>query len=257
MLFTRDGLVGALMMVVCLGFIGYIAYERLPELLRAERTEDPLPVYPLPLEGAQLKGDPSARVAVIVYSDFICAACARLALLTMPTLEERYVKTGQALVALRHFPRGTYRPLGYRAAEAAACAGEQGRFWPMHDAIFQARADGREYGRSDVQQLEADLRDFSARIGLDSSRFEECLRGRQSYSVFADAGSGAALGISGTPTILVGVVDSDRRVRVLRHFRGRPEDQVLFAAIDNALETAGGGMTRRYGRSTSTVRRTQ
>jgi protein-disulfide isomerase len=223
---SRDAAVSAAMVVISLLFVGYIAYERLPDVLRAERVENPLPLYPLPIDDAPVRGSRQARVAVIVYSDFVCPACGRLALLTMPELDARYVDTGKALVAHRHFPGGTFRPLAFRAAEGAACAGEQGKFWEMHDAIFNARAEGREYGRSDASILESDLRAFAKAMALDGPRFESCLGGRQSRAVFTDAGSGIALGINSTPAVLVGLVQPDGRVQVRRHFI----DQLIAAA---------------------------
>ena len=90
---TRDGLLIVVMVGSLLGFVGYIAYaEHLRSLRQRPPDEYMPPVHPISLVGAQLKGNPSAPVAVMVISDFICPACGRFALETLPRLDERYAR---------------------------------------------------------------------------------------------------------------------------------------------------------------------
>src|SRR5215510_15815847 len=95
----------------------------------------PLPTKAISLNGATLQGDPKAKVALIVYSDFQCPFCARFGKDSLPGIQARYVKTGRVLVAFRQFPLNIHA-FARKAAEASLCAGKQGRFWEMHDQLF-------------------------------------------------------------------------------------------------------------------------
>ena len=107
----------------------------MPHLLSGGTAEPRPPKDPLPLEGAAIRGNRSATVAIVEYSDFKCPACGQFATGTLPAIERRYVDTGKVLLAFRQYPMDR-RPLAQKAAEAAICAGDQGKFWEMHDQLF-------------------------------------------------------------------------------------------------------------------------
>ena len=95
----------------------------------------------------------------------------------------------------RHFPLFSIHPQAARAAEAAECAGEQGAFWQMHDALFENQ--GQWGGQADA---EATFVDLAGALGLDTEEFETCLtEGRYAAKVHADYQEGLAEGVSGTP----------------------------------------------------------
>ena len=236
---SHDTLTIAVMAAVLVAFCGYIAYaERQRAARRSPPSEYMPPVHPVSLAGAQLKGDRKARVAVIVHSDFICPACGRFAIETLPKIEERYIAGGQVLLAMRHAPVGKIHSLAMKAAEAAHCAGEQERYWDMYRSIFSAQLD-REYGRTEAAMFDNDIRAFATQIGLDTKAFESCLASDAAAArVYSDAGSALALAIEATPSVLVGAIQPDGRVKVSRHFRGRPEEGALFGTIDGLLSRA-------------------
>jgi protein-disulfide isomerase len=90
----------------------------------------------------------------------------------------------------RYFPIASLHPQAQKAAEAAACADRQGKFWPMHDTLFA------EQGALDVEAL----KEKAARLGLDSGRFAACLdSGAAAPAVAADIAAGQDLGIDATP----------------------------------------------------------
>ncbi len=192
------------------------------------RPEPPLPDAPVSIDGATIKGKEGAKVALIVYSDFQCPFCAKFATQVLPSFDERFVKSGKALVAFRQMPLPMHQ-FAPKAAQASYCAGEQGQFWPMHDALF-----------ADPKHLdEPALLDRAQRLGLRDAEFKLCLRGKAPATIDQDRSSADELSVSGTPTIFVGVVQPDSRVKLVRRFAGVPATQELDAAVTSLLDNNG------------------
>lgn len=144
-------------------------------------------------------------------------------------MKTAYIDTGQVRFAVREMPLEAIHPFAFKAAEAAECAARQGQFWKMHDLIF---ADQRKL---DVESLQA----HAKAIGLDGTTFAACLSGSASAKVREDMKSAAALGVMGTPTFFVGIVQADGKLKVLQPFSGAlPIDQ-FKAVIEKALKQAG------------------
>lgn len=135
-------------------------------------------------------GPPDAPVTLIVFSNFECSACRRLA----PTLQRlAYIYAERVRMVFRQFP-STGSGVAFRAAEASLCAHEQGRFWPLHDALFEAETELA------AEQLEL----LVSGLGLDMARFEQCFdSGRASAKVHEDVASGAAVGVVNPPVIFI------------------------------------------------------
>jgi protein-disulfide isomerase len=187
--------------------------------------QDALPQVPLPLAGAEVKGSESARVALIMYSDFQCPFCGRFANDTLPELEREYVSTGRLRLAFRHLPIEQLHPDAIRAAEAAECGGRQGKFWEMHDLLFQ---DPRRLGPTDLMA-------HGASIGLDPAQFEKCMLGETTAEIRQELSVGTSLGISGTPTFFLGPIQEDGRVRVVDRFSGAQPVSVFVERIEAVL----------------------
>jgi protein-disulfide isomerase len=139
-------------------------------------------------------GSLDAQVLIIEFSDLQCSYCARHASQTFPELRRNYIDTGKIRYAARDLPLPMHRH-AVPAAVAARCAGEQGKFWEMRQAIYLAR------GRLDQEPYAQ----MAGELGLDVERLEECRRdGRQLEKVRADAALAAAEGISSTPAFVIG-----------------------------------------------------
>jgi len=174
------------------------------------RTQDGLPSEPITLHGAAVRGDPTAKIALIVFSDFQCPFCAKLARDTFPALEEHFVRQGKVLMAFRQFPLEVIHPFARKAAEAAECAGRQGKFWQMHNLLFD-----------DQKHLdEISLRERALQLGLDLNQFVACLGGQAVSRIEQDIGVGKSLNVVKTPTILIGLTEPDGRIRVSRRITG-------------------------------------
>ena len=91
-------------------------------------------------------GSDSAPVEIAEYSDFQCPFCARFAVLQLPDIRERLINTGRVRWRFMNFPLDGH-PNTRPAHLAAACAAEQGRFWEMHDAVYQGQGDWSESRR--------------------------------------------------------------------------------------------------------------
>jgi len=121
--------------------------------------------------GDAFKGDPDAPVVVVEFADFECPACAVHAVETQPAIDQALVDTGQIMWVFKHLPLPTHRQAP-AAAAAAECAGDQGRFWEMHGALFATVAEWA------VDASDATLVDLADSVGLDLAAFEECFAGR-------------------------------------------------------------------------------
>ena len=140
---------------------------------------------------APTMGPPDAPVTLVEFSDFECPFCRRFA----PTLKRLHETFGDDLqIVYRHFPIPSLHPNAVRAAEASHCAYDQGRFWEMHDLIFE-----------ETQGVTVDgLQDMARRIGLDSARFDRCLEtGQFAELVRRDMEEGSTAGVRGTPTLFL------------------------------------------------------
>ena len=195
----------------------------------AERPRTPiaaqLPQEPVSIDGAILAGSRNARLAMIEYSDFECPYCGQFARESWPAIQDKYVRSGELVVAFRHFPLGFHQKAG-KAAEAAMCADAAGKFWGMHDALF---ANPRSLDR-------VNLLAHAAKLGIEERYFTECLAGAMTEKVEAERQSGRSIGVSGTPTFFLGFVQPDGRVKVVRRLEGAGSVSEFVRTIDRLKE---------------------
>lgn len=146
--------------------------------------------FRVPVGDAHTMGSADAAVTIIESSDFQCPFCSRVT----PTLDRIRKEYGDRVrVAFKHNPL-PFHPRAMAAAEAAEAAGEQGRFWEMHDALF---ANQRQLG-------DADLRRYATKIGLDLAQFEAAISGqRHRAKIVADQALVTKMGARGTPGFFI------------------------------------------------------
>jgi len=147
-------------------------------------------------------GDKNAKVTIVEFSDFQCPFCRRFWKETLPQIEKDYIDTGKVQFAYRHFPLTAIHPAAVPAAQASECANEQGRFWQMHDKIFDEQ---EKLSAGGTAQFEAsDLKKWASDLGLNTTQFNQCLdSGKFTKNVTDDEQEAQKLGINGTPTIFV------------------------------------------------------
>ncbi len=137
-------------------------------------------------------GNKNAKVTLIEYSDFECPYCARH-YDTVKQIQQAY--PNNIRIVYRHFPL-SFHPNAQKAAEASECASVQGKFWEMHDKIFEAN----KAGKMGIDQWKQDAKDLK----LDTAKFNKCLDdGEMASVVAADQAEASNAGVSGTPATFV------------------------------------------------------
>ena len=142
------------------------------------------------LENAHRRGPADAPVTLVEFSDFQCPFCRKV----QPTLESLFEEyEGKISWVYKDLPLTSIHPDAVGAAEAARCAGDQGKFWEYRDALF---AESRVTKQVHPKIIES--------LGLDAAAFEECISTKKyNEAVLADGAEAQSLGISGTPAFLV------------------------------------------------------
>jgi len=160
-------------------------------------------------------GDANAPVEMTEFADYQCPFCQTFATLQRPTIRQRLVATGRVRWRFRDFPLQQHRHARL-AAHAAACADEQGKFWPMHDRIFEGQPEWAE--ERDATAL---FRRYATQVGLDATKYDACMSAaKYAGRIQASHEEGVRLGVSSTPTLFVGGrlyqgrFDSDAIVRL-------------------------------------------
>jgi protein-disulfide isomerase len=136
------------------------------------------------------KGVSDAKVTIVEFSDFECPFCTR-AEDTVKQVMQKY--EGKVRLVYRDFPL-PFHPNAAKAAEAARCAGDQGKYWEMHEKLF-----------ANQKALEpAALKGYAKDLGIDQGKFDKCLdSGEKAKLVADDRKAGEDAGVSGTPAFFI------------------------------------------------------
>lgn len=161
------------------------------------------------------KGPSDAPVTIVVFTDFECSYCGQ-ASKTLHKLQEKHGPSVRLVLRNLPLPMHSKAP---KAAEAALCAGEDGKFWEMHDRLF---ANQGKLGPDD-------LKEHAAAIGLDRARFGQCLdSGKHAAGWKRDMEEARRLGVSVTPSLFVNG----------RFIAGALSPEELEAVVTEELERA-------------------
>ena len=134
-------------------------------------------------------GSEKAPIQIVEFADYECPYCQKVNA-DLAKLREQF--GDQVSLAYKDFPLPMH-PLAARAAEAARCAGAQGKFWEFHDSLFETK-------KLHVSEMKQEARDLK----LDGARFDQCLdSGEQIATVKKDAQEGQRLGLQGTPSFFI------------------------------------------------------
>jgi protein-disulfide isomerase len=175
-----------------------------------------------------VKGSDKAVLILVEFSDYQCPFCGQYARETFPQIRRDYIDTGKLKHVFRDFPIESIHPDALKAAEAAHCAGEQGKYWEMHDRLF---ANQRALGQ-------AQLVVHAQALGLDSQPFQQCLdSGKYAGEIRKNLEDGQKAGVRGTPTFFLGHTDAkdSSQVRVARMLVGAQPYARFKEAIDALL----------------------
>jgi protein-disulfide isomerase len=177
---------------------------------------------------ATIKHSQGAKVVLVEFSDYQCPFCGRYARETYPQVQRDFVESGIVDYVFRSFPLESIHPLAFKAAEAAECSGQQGKYWEMHDRLF---ADQKKLGHQDISEIGKSPR-------LDEPAFQACLSGKTTAKVRDDLSEGKRLGVKSTPTFLIGVAQKNGRIKILRQLNGALPYDVFRSTIKEVLSEA-------------------
>jgi len=166
---------------------GAVAADRPGRPTRPSADRD----YDVEIGDAPILGDPKAPVTIVEWSDFQCPFCNRVS----PTLAQIQKEYGDRVqFVFKHMPLSSIHPQAQAAHAAAEAAHRQGKFWEMHDLIFENQRDLR------VETLEG----YAQKIGLDMDRYRRDVESREVASrIDADVKQANELGVTGTPAFFI------------------------------------------------------
>jgi protein-disulfide isomerase len=170
-----------------------------------------------------IKGSANAPVEITEYADYQCPFCQTFATIQMPTIEERLIRTGRLRWRYRDFPLQQHS-FSRLAAHSAACADEQGKYWEQHQRIYDGQSEWATLGDAGPK-----FREYAQANGLDLKRYDDCMASHKyAGRIQASYEEGVKLGVSSTPTLLVGN----------RLYQGRLDSDAIRRLVDSLAPLA-------------------
>ncbi len=199
-----------------------------PAQLPASQTSDPQTLVRL-ARGVKAGSD-SAPIRLLVFSDYMCPACAHFATQVEPQLHAEYVDSGKVQLVYHDFPLVQIHQWSFAAARAGRCAEDQNKFWEYHDKLFASQRDWMGSNRMPDDKF----RQYAKDVGLNEAGFTECLNSeRHSELVSANLALGNQVGVPGTPALYMNGKFLPNEWQDYGELKKR---------IEEALATAGGGV---------------
>jgi protein-disulfide isomerase len=195
----------------------------------ATRPTSPTPSKPqivtISVDDDPIKGDPKAPVTIIEFSDFQCPFCKRFYDQVLPSLEKEYITTGKVRLVFRDYPLDFHKN-ALPAAIAANCAGEQGKYWEVHDFLFE------NPNKLDTTSILS----ATGELNLNHEKFEKCLNDNtKEAEINKDFQDGQLYGVRGTPSFFVGKTEGNKNEMTGVYIRGAQPFQVFKTEIDRLL----------------------
>ena len=197
-------------------------------MLQSQQTRSPDPEVKdveFDVGNNPILGSDTARLIIVQFSDYSCPHCALFTKETYPEIVKNYIDTGKVRYVIVDYPLPGDTP-ATRAAEAAHCASDQGKFWEMHEEIM------------DEQQQLLDINNLAASIHLEMGKFRECMESRK-YSglVNENIALGSKLEIPSVPNFIIAEIDPEdhKKVKGISYIRGAKPYAYFQQEIDRAL----------------------
>lgn len=163
-----------------------------------------------------VRGNPEAQITLIEYGDFQCPACGSVHPI-LKQLEEAYPT--QLKVVFRHFPLSNIHPQAFGASRAAEAAGVQGKFYEMHDLLYE-----RQSQWSNSNNAASIFKDYAKELGLDVSKFSDDYGANStSTRINSDVQSGKDAAVTATPTFYLNGQKLDPNPRTFEEFKAKVE----------------------------------
>jgi protein-disulfide isomerase len=146
-------------------------------------------------------GSPDAKVELIEFADFECPACGHYATITEPDVRKNLVATGQIRYTFFDFPLLNVHKNTIPAAMSAACADDQGKFWEMHDALFNGQIEWNGQVSDNPRNV---ISGYAEKLGLNMPKWNDCMDKRSHMDrIKANYALGMTMQVGSTPTFAV------------------------------------------------------
>lgn len=199
--------------LIVMSFVLGVLYTKVQDLEKngsgttnIQAIQQPTAVQPQPTLGKQdvavghlpPKGSSNAKVKIIAFEDWRCPFCDQFFKNTESQIIKDYVDTGKAVIYYRN-----YQFLGQAsvtAGNAGECSNEQGKFWAMHDYLYQ-----NQPSESDTSMYTTDkLTEIAGSLEMNTSQFRSCLSStKYQKNLDQDLADGQKVGVTGTPTVFI------------------------------------------------------
>jgi protein-disulfide isomerase len=173
-------------------------------------------------------GKKNAPVTVVEFLDYQCPFCQKYHASIEPQISKDYVSTGKVKFAVRQLPLPTLHPAAVECAQAVLCAGDQGKYWEMASDVIE----------NPKKVAPPDLSGYAKGLGLDTATFDKCLSSaKYRERVESEQAMGEKLGLSGTPSFVLGLTDSNdpSKLRATSVIRGAQPYAQFKQTIDELL----------------------
>ncbi|MEO7458241.1 MAG: DsbA family protein [Gemmatimonadaceae bacterium] len=178
--------------------IGALAYVTTRPKAAIATVDPSLP--PMKAQGYVI-GSPTAPIEILEFADFECPGCGQFATLTEPDIRTRLINTGQIRMRYLDYPLPMHKNT-WDASLAAACANDQGKFWEMHDAIFQNQD---KWNGEATSRPRGPLGELAKGLGLDMAKYGSCMEAETHRAQIAgNLAEAERRQIGQTPTFVIG-----------------------------------------------------
>ncbi len=169
-------------------------------------------------------GKADAPLVLVEFSDYECFYCAKFFRETLPQIRKEYIDAGKLKHVFKDFPLGFHKK-AKKAAEASLCAGEEQKYWEMHDLVFENQR------QIDIPHLTS----HAEKLGLELEDFKKCLNdGRYAKGIDKDINTGQKIGVRGTPSFILGRINDKGEVEG-DFIRGARPYKAFKSALDTML----------------------
>ena len=220
--------------VIALVGVGALAYVA-SRPKNVATTVDPATIVAGEPQG-YLLGKADAPVQVIEFADFECPACGQFATLAEPDIRKRLIDVGTISYRFYDFPLPMHKNT-WHASNAAACADEQGKFWEMHDQLFNAQD---QWNGQATSRPKGKFQEYAKGIGLNVDQWEACYDARKyEPRIKANEQMATKRGASQTPTFVIGNKMIGGAIS-FDHFKALVDSALVLAKADSAKPGASG-----------------
>ena len=186
--------------VIAIGGIAALTYASTRS--NAEANASPVDTT-LPKVASQgyVMGSPTAPLEITEFGDFECPACGRFAVITEPDIRKNFIDSGKVRWRFIDYPLPMHRNT-WQASRAAACADEQGRFWPFHDLLYENQDRWNSEATDNPDKL---MKEYGRQLGLDAKQFDQCVDSKKYQAkIQAHLALAEQRKVQSTPTFIIG-----------------------------------------------------